>query len=309
MTENKLPKFSYSKLSTYLSCPMKFKLKYVDGNYDSSEAIHLDLGNIAHKVLEIKHRNIIDGLGNDYTYLKSVFNDGIAEETEKDKGNFLIGFNSIKDKYGEDIISTENPKSKLSYYDKIDIFNKYLVEDELEDDWKPIAIELHFEFEYEGNIILHGFIDRVDQNSKGEIRVVDYKSSNMPFEHKDLTTPLQMFIYTLACEHIYGKTPIEHVYDMIFIGEKQYACTKGYYKRGKKKLDGLIHKIVESEKSGIYKPSPTPLCHWCEFSKTNPNASFYLQDKCEYYSLWLPNKKSFNVNKKYEEVSVEDLEF
>ena len=79
MTENKLPKFSYSKLSTYLSCPMKFKLKYVDGNYDSSEAIHLDLGNIAHKVLEIKHRNIIDGLGNDYTYLKSVFNDGIAK--------------------------------------------------------------------------------------------------------------------------------------------------------------------------------------------------------------------------------------
>ena len=46
--EKGLPKFSYSKLDKYVQCPMNYKHKYVDGNYVTSDAIHLDLGNIAH---------------------------------------------------------------------------------------------------------------------------------------------------------------------------------------------------------------------------------------------------------------------
>lgn len=307
MESKKLPRFSYSKLDTFSKCPMKYKLKYVDGNYESSEAIHLDLGNIAHKVLEIKHRNYIDGVPTTVGYLKKVFLEGISEDTEKDKGNYILGLSTIKDKYGEEAFTEINVKSNLSYFDKVGKFNTYLETDKLENDWKPIAIELPFEFEYEDKIILHGFIDRIDQNSKGELRVVDYKTSNMPFEQKDLTTPLQMFIYTLACESIYGKTPVEHLYDMIFIDEKQLACTKGYYKRGKKKLDGLIDKIIEFEKTLQYSPKPTPLCYWCEFSGTNPNTPFYLEGMCEYYSLWKPDKKSFKVNKEY--IISDSLEF
>jgi len=83
---------------------MKYKYKYVDGNYVQSDAIHLDLGNLLHKVLEIKYRNIIEGIPNDYAYLKEVYLKGIAEDTDKDKGNFIIGVNAIKEKFGEDTI-------------------------------------------------------------------------------------------------------------------------------------------------------------------------------------------------------------
>lgn len=288
-----------------MQCPMKYKLKYVDKNYVSSDAIHLDLGNILHKVLEIKHRQIINGEKVDYDYLHNIILTGVSEETEKDKGNFLIGLDLIKEKYGEISFSEINQKSNLSYDDKMITFYKYLKEDRLEEDWKPYKVELDFEFEYKKGIWLTGFIDRLDINSKGDLRVVDYKSSNKLFDHKDLTTPLQMLIYDLACENLFGKTPIAHQYDMILLGEKQNACTKGYYKRGIKKLDKVLTEIKECEKSDEWKPKPTPLCHWCEYSMTNPDILFYLEGECEYYSLWMPDKKTFEVNKPY----VEGLEF
>ena len=287
---------------------MKFYLKYIQGNYVPSDAIHLDLGNLLHKALEIKYRNVIEGKETDFTQLLEMIQTGIKEETEKGSDE-IAGINKLIDKYGYETFAEINAKSNLSYNQKLETFYTYLVNDRLEEDWKPLAVELPFEFVYEDRIILHGFIDRIDINSKGEIRVVDYKSSNKVFEHKDLTTPLQMFIYTLACEQIYNKTPVSHVYDMILLGEKQNACTKGYYKRAKKKLDKILQSIDEDMLNGLYKPKPTPLCHWCDYSKSNPSAPFYTEDLCEYYSLWTPDNKTFETNKKFGEKEVEELDF
>jgi len=74
-----------------------------------------------------------------------------------------------------------------------------------------------------------------------------------------------------------------------------------------KKLNKILDSIFEVEKSGLYAPKATPLCHWCDYSITNPNAPFYSQDLCNYYSLWTPDNKTFKVNRKFEES--DELEF
>ena len=38
-----------------------------------------------------------------------------------------------------------------------------------------------------------------------------------------------------------------------------------------------------------FPPKPTPLCYWCPF----------VEKECEYYSLWKPDNKTFEVNKEY----------
>lgn len=296
-----LQRFSYSKLSTFTQCPMKYDLKYNQGNYDQPDAIHLDLGNILHKVLEIKYRGIIEKQEVPVEELIRISKEGVQEETEKDKGKCIIGISEIMEKFGFEKFVEVNEKSNLSYTDKLDTFYNYLANDKLNDEWKPFAVEQHFDFEYEGKAILNGFIDRIDINQKGELRVVDYKSSNKVFDDKELTTPLQMVIYAFACERLFGKIPVEFQYDMILLGQKQLACSKGYYNRGVKKLNKILDEIKEFESKNKWKPKPTPLCHWCEFSNTNPNATFYLQDLCEYYCLWTPDKKTFEKNKEYKE--------
>lgn len=286
---------------------MKYQLKYVKKNYEATDAIHLDLGNILHKALEIKYRGMIEGEIVPFDRLKEIIENGISEDTEKDKGNFIQGLNQIQEKYGFESFSEVNEKSNLSYNDKLETFFNYLKNDQLEDDWEPLKVEFDFEFVFEDKALITGFIDRVDINSNGDLRVVDYKSSNKVYQHKDLTTPLQMIIYALACENEFGRVPIEYQYDMILLGEKQEACTKGFYKRGTTKLNKILDEIKECEETGSFKPKPTPLCHWCEFSPTNPNMPFYFEGLCDYYSLWTPENKTFEKNKEY--IDIDSLEF
>lgn len=294
-----LPKLSYSSLNMFVQCPMKYKLRYIDDNKSATEALHLELGNILHKALEIKYRNIIDEKDVNYNELFDVIEMGIAEETEKDKGKFLNGLKQLREKYGNELFEEVDAKSGLSYNDKLDIFFEYIQEDVDTSEWKPIAVELPFEFVFKDKVVFHGFIDRIDQNINGELRVVDYKSSNKLFSDKDLTTPLQMAIYALACKEIYNKIPVEYQYDMILLGEKQYVTSKGFLERGIKKIQKILDDMEWCLAIDEWIPKPSPLCYWCEFSETNPNTEWYTKGLCEYYCLWTPESRTFKKNKEY----------
>ena len=56
--------------------------------------------------------------------------------------------------------------------------------------------------------------------------------------------------------------------------------------------------IEASENKYLFIPKPTPLCHWCNFCTTNPEATIY-KNECEYYSKWTPAHKTFEVNNKW----------
>lgn len=294
-----LPRFSYSSLNTFTQCPMRYKLRYIENNKDQSDALHLELGSILHKALEIKYRNVIGGKLINYNELIHIIENGIAEDTEKDKGNFLNGLNQLREKYGNELFEEVDSKSGLSYNDKLETFFEYIKSDVDTDEWKPIAVEQPFEFIFEDKVIFHGFIDRIDQNKNGDLRVVDYKSSNKLFSDKDLTTPLQMVIYALACKELYNKIPIEYQYDMILLGGKQYACSKGFLERGIKKIRKILEEIEWCSAVNDWIPKPSPLCHWCEFSETNPRAEWFTKCLCEYYCLWTPENKTYAKNKEY----------
>ena len=87
-------------------------------------------------------------------------------------------------------------------------------------------------------------------------------------------------------------------YRFILLDNNQYALTKGWEKRLIKALDKIFDQIDDCEQKGLWKPNPTPLCHWCNFCKHNPDAHEF-KDECEYFSLWTPVNKSFAVNKEW----------
>jgi len=297
-TGSELDKYSYSRLNTFMQCPMKYKIKYIDGNYTDQSQLHLELGNILHKCLEIKYRDIISGAKPNLDNITKIMYSGVSERTDKDNGRFLNGVNQIKVLYGEEAFDNVSQKSGLTYNEKLEIFLEYLKENP-EDDWKPISVEMPFTFNFEGRAIFEGYIDRVDMNSNGELRVVDYKSSDKPFDKKDLSTPLQMVIYALACKCKFGKVPVQYVYDLILLGEQQYACTDGFLERGTKKIHKILDEIEWCKALNEWKPKASPLCWWCEFSGHNDGNPWYTRGLCEYYSLWSPNNKTFAKNREY----------
>ena len=64
-------------------------------------------------------------------------------------------------------------------------------------------------------------------------------------------------------------------------------------------MEKTLSSIDNVDATNGHKPSPTPLCYWCEFCKQNPDANTQYQFECEYYSMWTPSEKTFKVAKEF----------
>lgn len=276
---------------------MKFKIKYEDKKYPSANSLALEIGSIAHKGKELVAEALVRGEQPDYYYIKNIVENGY-EDKENKRNPHITGVKELKEKYFSDW-QTADEKSGLSYEEKLEIYFNGLFDTEQDKEWKPILVEAKFNFMFRDKYNFSGFIDKVDQNSLGDLRIVDYKSSKQLFEDKDIKTPMQMVIYDFGVEVNMGKLPIKHLYDFIFLGKTQPACSKGYLKRGETKLNKLFDRLENCRSTGLYEPKPTPLCHWCDFCKTNSNAVEQYKYECPYHSLWVPNNKTFEVAQKF----------
>ena len=293
--DKNLPVFSYSKMEVFKNCPLQYRYKYIEKKYSQDTSIALELGSLCHYVLEQKGKMIVLGETVDYEKLNNILMNGVTETDEKTKEE-LLGVNQLKRKYFEVWHEADNA-SGASYDEKIKLFDKVLHDEMEETDWKPTYFEKPFEFVWDNKVILKGFIDRIDTKD-GQYRTVDYKTSKKVYEQSKLATSLQFGVYALAILNEFGVLPIESEYRFILIDDKQYALTKGWENRLIKAMDKVFGDIEASEKKSVFVPKPSPLCHWCNFCQTNPEATIY-RNECEYFSKWTPTQKTFEVNKKW----------
>lgn len=296
----KLPVFSYSKLEVFKNCPLQYRYKYIEKKYSQDTSIALELGSLCHYVLECKGRMIANREVIDYELLNDLLANGVKETDEKTKEE-LIGVAQLKRKYFEVWYEADNA-SGASYDEKMKLFDKVLHEEMEETEWKPTYFEMPFEFVWDNKVIIKGFIDRIDtkdtEEGETQYRTVDYKTSKKVYEQSKLATSLQFGVYALAILNKFGVLPVESEYRFILIDDKQFALTKGWENRLIKALDKVFGDIEASEKKEVFVPKPSPLCYWCNFCQTNPEATIY-RNECEYFSKWTPNQKTFEVNKKW----------
>ena len=293
-----LPKYSYSGLSVLKQCPYQFNLKYNANKRSEESTLALQLGTLLHYVLEQKGKTIRNKVEVDYDILRNILMNGTTETDDKTQ-EAIKGLTALKKEYWETwgIADTEG----RTYDEKIKLFMNVLeTEMQKEQEWTPCLFEHPFEFVYDNKIILHGFIDRVDINmDNGQYRVVDYKTNKKPFPDKDLPTALQFGIYALAILNEFGILPVEYQYRLILLDQEQYALSSGWENRFISAMDKLLKLLDECKESNEWIPKPTPLCHWCSFCWTNPDAKEY-KAECPYYSKWTPNNKTFEVNQVYD---------
>lgn len=293
--EDNFERFSYSKLNVYETCAYRYKLTYVDKHFINDSSIANEFGTLVHYVEETIAKDIIANnnepnfLIDDYKYIDLFINADIHNEDED-----ILGVKKLKEKYPEEFYKKD--KSGMDYSDKANDylnFGIYRLRDflTLHRNIRILDVEKPFNLKYNDKYIFKGFIDRVLKDiDTGEIIIEDIKTWRTINNH-NVITPLQFVFYSLAAQEIYGvkEDMISCFYDLPLAKNRCAAGTKGFIKRGCKKINNILEEIELKE----FAPKPSPMCYWCIFSKTYPKQPKEAKNLCPYYSLYTPENKNF----------------
>ena len=298
---NKLPTYSHSKLEVYENCPYRYGLQYEQGKRSDETTLALELGIVCHKVYEtasqLWRQETVNYNEINYDDLKFLLEYGDTDEK-------ISGIKDLSKKYFEEWYEPDSEGHTYSW--KMGQFDKGLheyVEGFNYNGWIPFKEEYDFEFVFNNRAIIHGFIDAILINAEGDLKCIDFKTSKKLFPDNKIPTSQQFSIYCMGMLNNFGKLPVQCDYKFILLNQEQNALTTGFAKRIVKKLNNVLDNIDKNSENGVFIPSPTPLCFWCSYSSTNPKAVQY-KNECEYYSLWTPTEKKWDVNERFNDIDL-----
>ncbi|MCX8095247.1 MAG: PD-(D/E)XK nuclease family protein [Caldisericia bacterium] len=234
-------KLSFSKIKTYLECPLKYyflyelKLQEKPKPYKSfGKSLHLTLS----KFHSLPKYPSFDNLKE--IYQKNWINEGFRNE-EEEKKEFLRGLELLKKYYYKNIF----------HYDKA-----YKVE-------KYINFKIN-EFE------IYGFVDRIDKIND-DFELIEYKTGKYSIDFNsigliDESEILQMSIYYFAFEREFNKPP---KFLSIYYLTLDFDYKKRIYLKEEnlnKSLD-LILNVGKKIKSGDFFKKENNFCKFCDFKK------------------------------------------
>lgn len=202
--EESFKRFTPSSINTYVYCPFKFYLHYVQGLKEDEtieESMQAnEFGNVFHKTVEQLYLPFLNTQINADTIKKLIPETGAAVN------------NAIKQEYDKYYVS----EGENYLFEKVleELVSKTLQQDEAYAPFKLIALETEYSQWIDlGNKIsvnLFGKFDRVDQKD-GLTRVIDYKTGNadlaketLPedlFTNTDHKINLQLLIYNQLVSH------------------------------------------------------------------------------------------------------------
>jgi len=194
------PYLSYSQLSLYLECPLKYRFRYIDEIKAEGISSAMAFGKAIHEALAQFYRESMDGV----PFSLSGFLNAFAEAWEDEYVR-----NDVVYKEGETFESLLAQGEAL-----LRVFAR-----ERLPTMRVIAVEVPFEFNLENPetgeefpIPIKGIIDLIEEDDSGTLWVVDHKTSARAFSEQQLNADLQLMIYAAAVEQL----------DMVEGREKRY---------------------------------------------------------------------------------------
>jgi putative RecB family exonuclease len=282
--------FSYSRIDTYKKCPFKYKLLYIEKHQVEADTVSTELGSLIHYIEEQIAIDIKNGKEVNYDFYKEQM---LNINTDKIKG-----VNIIKDKYHKDWKVTD--KNGFSHEDKTNAYletGMYGLENYLKNNLNLslYAMELPFQLTIHDKAF-KGYIDRIYYDkSNGSYIVEDIKTYTKGMANKELKQSLQMYVYSAALKVLLGPDiAVKCQYNLPLINRIQESKVDKEYIRTH--LDSILKNIGE----GHFYPKPTPLCHWCVFSPTNPNQPEAAKNLCPYFCKWTKTNKTDEVENRWQ---------
>lgn len=136
---------------------------------------------------------------------------------------------------------------------------------------EPRACELRVEADLADGVPARGFIDRLDVNPQGLVRVVDYKTGNSPAERYAGDVLYQLKFYALMLYRIHGVVPAR--LRLVYLGDAkllEYTPDEAELLAFERGVVALWRAIERATATGVFPPRRSRLCDWCSFQQLCP---------------------------------------
>jgi putative RecB family exonuclease len=123
----------------------------------------------------------------------------------------------------------------------------------------------------DGELLIRGYIDRLDISPTGDLRVVDYKTGGAPREAFEARALFQLKFYALVLWRTRGVVP--KVLRLLYLKDAEicdYSPDAEELQRFERTLVALWRAIERATAARDFRPRPSKLCGWCSHQERCP---------------------------------------
>jgi putative RecB family exonuclease len=120
-------------------------------------------------------------------------------------------------------------------------------------------------------LVIRGYIDRLDVSPAGELRVVDYKTGGAPREAFEGRALFQLKFYALVLWRTRGVVP--RVLRLLYLKDAEicdYRPDAEELERFERTLVALSQAVERAKRDHDFRPKPSRLCDWCHHQALCP---------------------------------------
>lgn len=245
--------YSYSRLGSFKSCPLKFKYAYIDRVGLKRRTVEAFMGSRFHETMERYY--------------------GRAAFEKLDAEGLKNYFNEIWDKEWSEEVEVLNPEMEAEDYRKIGLkaIEDYCRRHDPTEEGHVMGIErqLIVDLDGGGNHKLRCIIDRLMKRDDGTFEIHDYKTSARLPTQQDVDADTQLALYEIAVRDAWPEVrDIDLVWH--YAAFDQELRSKRSTDELEKLKDETVALIDEIESCRDFEPCESSLCNWCDFQRICP---------------------------------------
>ncbi|BCJ77272.1 hypothetical protein CS0771_68160 [Catellatospora sp. IY07-71] len=254
-----LPSLSPSRAADFKTCPLLYRFRSIDRIPEQPTAEQVR-GTLVHAVLE----KLFDSPATARTR-------PLAEEMVEPQWDRLV---EEQPEFGT-IFEAEGAMTREQFLSSAqDLLGGYFaVEDprRFEPAEREQLIEAVLGAEGGEQLLIRGYIDRLDVSPGGDLRVVDYKTGGAPREAFEARALFQLKFYALVLWRTRGVVP--RVLRLLYLKDAEicdYTPDAEELTRFEKTLFALWRAIENAIENQDFRPKPSKLCGWCSHQQRCP---------------------------------------
>ena len=256
--------YSPSRLSTYESCPFKYKLQYIDRIKRDTKGVEAFVGSRVHEVLE--------KLYVDLKFCKTNSLDNLLKYYDQAwKKNWHDDIQITRQDYIAENYYQIGTKCISSYYKRYHPFDG--------------AVVLGIEKQLSGTLgdsrqyKVMGFADRIDQRPDGTYEIHDYKTSGYLPEQSQADEDRQLALYHLMLRNIWDDVKdVDLVWHYVaFDKEIRSSRDDDQLDALAGKTIALIQQIEKAKERDDWPANESSLCKWCDYPDLCPKTKHSVQ--------------------------------